>query len=44
MLEPRELTASFQVSENTLTMMDEAILNMKAGEVSDVLDLSEFGD
>lgn len=44
MLEPRELTALFQVLENTLTMMDEAILNMKAEEVSDVLDLSEFGD
>ncbi len=44
MLEPRELTVPFQVSANTLEMMDEAVLNMKAGKVSDAVDLSEFGD
>ena len=41
-LEPRELTAPFQVSTNTLNMMDDAILNMRAGKVSDAIDLSEF--
>lgn len=41
-LEPRELTAPFQVSANTLGMMDSAIQNMKAGKVSDEIDLSEF--
>lgn len=29
----------FQVSENTLVMMDEAVKNMKAGTVSEVIDL-----
>lgn len=43
-LEPRELTVPFQVSANTLAMMDKAVLNMKAGKVSDAVDLSEFGD
>lgn len=41
-LEPRELTAPFQVSANTLNMMDEAVRNMRAGKVSDAVDLSEF--
>ena len=41
-LEPRELTAPFQISANTLSMMDEAIRNMRAGKVSDAVDLSEF--
>lgn len=41
-LEPRELTAPFQVSANTLNMMDSAVQNMKAGKVSDEIDLSEF--
>ena len=43
-LEPRELTAPFQVSENTLGMMDGAVQNLKEGKVSPALDLSEFGD
>ena len=34
-------TTPFQVSENTLVMMDEAVKNMKAGTVSEVIDLSE---
>lgn len=38
---PLELTTPFQVSENTLVMMDEAVKNMKAGTVSEVIDLSE---
>ena len=41
-LEPRELTAPFQVSANTLSMMDESVKNMKNGVVSPALDLSEF--
>ena len=44
MLEPRELTAPFQISKNTLAMMDTAVRNMKAGKDSDAVDLSEFGD
>lgn len=43
-LKPRELTAPFQVLENMLTIMDEVILNMKAGKISDVFDFSEFVD
>ncbi len=43
-LEPRELTTPFQISENTLAMMDSAVQNMKAGIVSEKIDLSEFGE
>ena len=41
-LEPRELAQPFQVSQRTLDMMDAAVQNMKAGKVSEALDLSEF--
>ena len=41
-LEPRELTAPFQVSANTLSMMDQAVNNMKNGVVSEAVDLSDF--
>lgn len=41
-LEPRVLTKPFEVSANTLKMMDSAIENMKKGNVSPALDLSEF--
>ena len=43
-LEPRELTAPFQVLSNTLAMMDASVRNLKAGKVSDPVDLSEFAD
>ena len=43
-LEPRELTAPFQVSANTLHMMDESVRNLKKGAVSEVVDLSAFED
>lgn len=43
-LEPRELTVPFQVSANTLSMMDTAVQNLKAGQVSEAIDLSEFED
>ena len=44
LLEPRELTVPFQVSVNTLHMMDAAMENMKAGKVSAPVDLSDFED
>ncbi|MBQ9262745.1 MAG: hypothetical protein IJ189_00875 [Clostridia bacterium] len=43
-LEPRELTAPFQVSANTLSMMDTAVQNLRAGKVSEAIELSEFED
>jgi virulence-associated protein VapD len=43
-MEPRELAVPFQVSANTLAMMDESVRNIKAGKVSDKVDLSEFED
>jgi len=43
-MEPRELTVPFQVSANTLAMMDESVRNIKAGKVSDKVDLSDFED
>ena len=43
-LEPRELTVPFQVSVNTLAMMDASVRNMKVGNVSTPIDLSEFED
>ena len=42
MLEPRELTAPFQISANTLTMMDKSIDNLRKNNVSEPIDLSEF--
>lgn len=41
-LEPRELVSPFQVSSNTLSMMDQSVKNMKEGHVSDKIDLSSF--
>ena len=41
-LEPRVLTSPFEVSANTLRMMDNSVENMKKGSVSPALDLSEF--
>ena len=43
-LEPRELTAPFQISANTLAMMDASVNNLKAGKVSAPIDLSGFED
>ena len=40
-LEPRVLTAPFEVSANTL-MMDSSVDNMRKGKVSPAIDLSEF--
>ena len=44
LLEPRELVAPFQISENTLNMMDQSVKNYKSGRVSEAIDLSEFED
>lgn len=41
-LDPRELTAPFEVSSNTLSMMDQSIQNFRAGKVSEPIDLSAF--
>ena len=41
-LEPRVLTPPFQVSTNTLAMMDASVKNMKEGNVSEAVDLSGF--
>lgn len=42
-LEPRVLTAPFTLSANSLAMMDSAVQNLKTGNISDSIDLSEFG-
>ncbi len=41
-LEPRVLATPFEVSANTLSMMDRSVENMKKGNVSPAVDLSEF--
>jgi len=43
-LEPRELVAPFEVSLNTLGMMDSAIENVKKGKASKPVDLSTFAE
>jgi hypothetical protein len=42
MLEPRELTVPDSISTRTLEDMDKAISNFKMGEVSPIVDLSDF--
>ena len=44
MLEPRELVKPFQVSANTLSMMDSSMENFKSGKVSEPIDLSMYED
>lgn len=41
-LEPRVLMPPFQVSANTLAMMDASVENLKTGNVSEAVDLSDF--
>ena len=43
-LEPRVLASPFQVSANTLDMMDEAVRNVKDGKASEAVDLSDFAE
>lgn len=42
LLEPRVLVPPFELSKNTLAMMDSAVKNLKAGNVSAPVDLSAF--
>ncbi|MBR1553368.1 MAG: hypothetical protein IJ631_05090 [Schwartzia sp.] len=42
LLEPRELTVPKDISQKALAMMDQAMRNYKAGDVSEPIDLSEF--
>ncbi|MCI7540164.1 MAG: hypothetical protein MSA50_06175 [Veillonellaceae bacterium] len=42
LLEPRELKRPDSISVATLRMMDESIMNLDAGKVSDPIDLSVF--
>ena len=42
LLEPRELVAPFQVSARTLSMMDASVEHLDKGDVSAVIDLSDF--
>ena len=42
MLEPRELTVPDSISARTLEDMDKAISNFKMGDVSPIVDLSDF--
>ena len=42
LLEPRELVVPTEISANTLKIMDNAVKNMTAGNVSEAIDLSEF--
>lgn len=44
MLEPRVLTKPFQVSANTLAMMDSSMENFKNNKVSEPIDLSAYED
>lgn len=41
-LEPRELTKPFEVSQNTLAMMDESMKNLKTGKVGEPIDFSAY--
>ena len=43
-LEPRVLVKPFEVSKNTLSMMDSSVENFKNGKVSEPIDLSVFGE
>ena len=41
-LEPRVLVAPFEVSNNTLSMMDKSVENIDKGTVSEPIDLNKF--
>ncbi len=44
LLEPRVLVNPFEVSKNTLGMMDSAMVNLKKGKISKPIDLTSFSD
>ena len=41
-LDPRELVAPFQISANTLSMIETSAKNLRSGKTSAPIDLSEF--
>ncbi len=41
-LEPRVLVSPFEISKNTLSMMDSSVKSLKQGRVSKPVDLSSF--
>nr|MBQ6241975.1 hypothetical protein [Lachnospiraceae bacterium] len=43
-LEPRVLISPFEISEKTLSMMDQSVANLKMGMVAETVDLSGFGE
>ena len=43
-LEPRVLVEPFEISEDTLSMIDKSMDNLKKGIASEPIDLSEFAD
>ena len=43
-LEPRELTKPFQISQNSLSMLDSSVDNFKIGNVSAPLSPSSYTD
>ena len=43
-LEPRELVSPFEISKNTLDMMDSAMVNLQHGTVSLPVDFSDFSE
>ena len=42
LLEPRVLASPFEISSKTLEMMDSSVRNLKQGNVSNPVDLSDF--
>lgn len=43
-LEPRVLVEPFEISEDTLSMVDASMENLKKGKVSKPIDLSNFAE
>lgn len=43
-LQPRILVDPFEISKNTLSMIDSSVANMHADRVSDPIDLSSFDE
>ena len=43
-LEPRELVEPFEISEDTLRMVDASMANLQKGKASEPIDLSSFAE
>ena len=41
-LEPRAMVSPFEISKNTLSMMDSSVKNLKQGRVSKPVEISSF--